>query len=135
MKGTLLEPQIASDSKTILLVDDQDEYRLTAKWFLSSFGFVVESVRTPQEALAIFDPKMHDLVVTDNSMPGISGSEMAHIIKLRSPSTPVLLCSGLLPDDRSCLDAVIQKPVPLPALKECVARLLTSPPGEEATNP
>lgn len=63
--------------KTILLVDDHDEYRVMAKWFLISFGFIVESARTATEALALFDPETHDLVITDNSMPGMSGAEMA----------------------------------------------------------
>ena len=114
--------------KTILLVDDQDDYRLTTKWFLSSFGFVVESARSAQEALGLFDSKTHDLVITDNTMPGMTGVELAHIIKLRSPSTPVLMCSGRLPEDRACLDVVIQKPVSLLTLKEAVDKILASPP-------
>ena len=114
--------------KTILLVDDQDDYRLTTKWFLSSFSFVVESARSAQEALALFDSKTHDLVITDNTMPGMTGVELAHIIKLRSPSTPVLMCSGLLPEDQTCLDVVLQKPVGLLTLKEAVDKLLASPP-------
>jgi CheY-like chemotaxis protein len=120
--------------KTILLVDDQDEFRITTKWFLSSFGFVVESARTAQEALAVFDPKVHDLVVTDNSMPGMSGAELAHVIKLRSPSTPVLMCSGSLPGDRTSLDLAIEKPIPLLKLKETVDTMLTSSPRETVTS-
>ena len=130
----LVEHQPSIRPKTLLLVDDQDEYRITTKWFLSSFGFVVESTRTAQEALAIFDPKVHDLVLTDNTMPGMSGIEMAHIIKLRSPSTPVLMCSGSLPDDRTSLDLAIEKPVPLLRLKESVDTLLTSSPQATVTN-
>src|ERR1043166_6693599 len=73
--------------KTILLVDGQDDCRITTKWFLTSFGYAVDSVQGAEQALALFDPKVHDLVVTDNSMSGMTGAEMAHIIKLRSPST------------------------------------------------
>jgi CheY-like chemotaxis protein len=123
-----MESQPGSQSKTILLVDDQDDYRITAKWFLGSFGFVVECARTAEEALALFNPQTHDLVITDNSMPGMTGAELAHIIKLRSPTTPVLMCSGRLPEDRGCLDGVIQKPVHLLTVKEAVERLLGSSP-------
>ena len=130
----LVEYQPSIRPKTILLVDDQDEYRITAKWFLSSFGFVVESARTAQEALEVFNPKIHDLVLTDNTMPGMSGIEMAHIIKLRSPSTPVLMCSGTLPGDQTSLDLAIEKPVPLLKLKETVDTLLASPPPATVTN-
>ena len=110
--------------KTILLVDDEDEIRITTKWFLTNFGYVVDSVPSAEEALARFDPKIHDVVVTDNSMPGMNGAEMAHVMKLRSPSTPVLMYTGQVPDDRSCVDLLIQKPAHMLALKEGVDKLL-----------
>jgi CheY-like chemotaxis protein len=115
--------------KTILLVDDEDDCRVTTKWFLANFGYAVDSARGAEEALALFDPRVHDLIVTDNSMPGMTGGEMAHIIKLRSPATPVLMYTALPPDERSCLDAVVQRPTHLLALKEAVDRLLTDKTG------
>jgi len=118
------EGQPPSHVKTILLVDDLDECRVTTKWFLNNFGYTVESVRSAEEALALFNPTTHDVVVTDNSMPGMSGVEMAHIIKLRSPATPVVMYSGHLPEDKSCLDLVIQRPTHLLTLKEAIDRLL-----------
>ncbi|MGO9199019.1 MAG: response regulator [Limisphaerales bacterium] len=117
--------------KTILLVDDTDESRLVTKWFLSYFGYVVQSVRSAEEALRIFDPKIHDAVLTDNSMEVMSGSEMAHIIKLRSPSTPIIMHTGLPPEDRSCLDLVVQKPAHVLDIKEALDKLLAEPPPPE----
>ena len=111
-------------AKTILLVDSLDACRVTTKWFLSTFGYVVESVRSAAEALALFNPSVHDVVVTDNIMLGLTGPEMARIIKQRSPFTPVVLYSEDMPDDRSCLDLVIQRPIHLLALKEAVGRLV-----------
>lgn len=122
-EGPIL-PMGASPARTILLVDDLAETRLIAKWFLSNFGYVVHAFPSVEEALGEFDPKLHDLVVTDNSMTGMSGAEMAHIIKLRSPSTPVVMYSGNPPNDRACLDIVIQKPAELLLLKDAVDRLL-----------
>src|SRR6266853_1973187 len=89
--------------KTVLLVDDVDDCRVAARTFLANSGFAVDSVRSAEEALALFNPKVHDVVVTDNSMPGMTGSEMAHIIKLRSPSTPILMCTGRPPEERACI--------------------------------
>jgi CheY-like chemotaxis protein len=114
--------------KMILLVDDNDDHRVTTKWFLNNFGFAVDSVCTAEEALAVFDPKIHDVVVTDNSMPGMTGSEMAHIIKMRSPATPVVMYTGMPPQDQSCLDVVIQRPAHLLTLQEALDRVLTSSP-------
>ena len=127
---TDLTDRPAPPPQTILLVDDQDQLRLTTKWFLVSFGYVVESVPNAQEALAIFDPRIHDLVITDNTMPGMTGVEMAHVLKLRSPSTPILMHTGNPPEDQSCLDAVIQRPVHLLTLKEAAERLLAGAPPE-----
>lgn len=110
--------------KTILLVDDKDESRIATKWFLTNFGYLVDSAPGAEVALALFNPKTHDVVITDNSMPGMSGAEMAHVIKLRSPSTPVLMYTGLAPDDQSSVDLVIQRPAHMLALKEGVDELL-----------
>ena len=113
-----------SQIKSVLLVDDGDECRITTKWFLESFGYTVDPVRSAEEALALFDPKVHDVVVTDNRMPGMTGAEMAHIIKLRSPSTPVLMYTGMPPKDKSCLDGVVQRPTHLLVLKDALDKLL-----------
>ena len=109
--------------KTVLLVNDEADIRITTRWFLTNFGYAVISAVSAADALALFDPKVHDVVVTDNSMPGMNGAEMAHIIKLRSPSTPVLMYTGLAPDDLSCVDLLIQRPAHMLALKEGLDRL------------
>jgi CheY-like chemotaxis protein len=116
----IFNPQL----KTILLVDDRDDCRITTKWFLANFGYAVESVRNAEEALALFDGKIHDLIITDNSMPGMSGAEMAHVIKLRSPLTPIIMYTGLVPEDQSCLDLVVEKPTHLLVLKEAADIIL-----------
>jgi DNA-binding NtrC family response regulator len=116
--------QLPARLKTILLVDDEDACRVTTRWFLTNFGYAVDAVRTAEEALALFNPAIHDLVVTDNAMLGMTGAEMAHVIKRQSPSTLVLMYTGHPPDDRSCLDWVVQRPTHLLTLKDAVDKLL-----------
>ncbi len=111
-------------TKTILLVDDNDVLRITAKWFLGNFGYEIQTARSGEDGLALFDPNRHDLVITDNSMPGISGTEMALVIKSRSASTPILMYTGNPPADRSAVDEVILRPTHLLLVKEAVDRLL-----------
>ena len=120
-----VEEPIPPRAKTILLVDGLDACRVTTKWFLSTFGYVVESVRCAAEALAVFNPSIHDVVITDNLMLGLTGPEMARLIKRRSPSTLVVLYSEDMPEDSSGLDLVIRRPIHLLALKEGVGRLMT----------
>ena len=116
---------------TILIVDDEDPCRITTSWFLANFGYTITATRSAEEALAVFDPKVHDVVLTDNSMPGISGAEMAHVIKLRSPATLVVMYTGLPPKDQSCLDLVIQRPAHLLTLKEALDKLIASRKSEQ----
>jgi len=111
-------------ARTVLLVDDKHDSRITLKWFLDTFGYVVQTARSASEALDIFNPSLHDLVLTDNSMPGMTGAEMSHIIKMRSPHTPVMMYTGEPPADQSCLDKVIQKPAHLMELKSALDKLL-----------
>ena len=95
--------------KTILLVDTMDHSRIKAKWFLGNLGYIVDSVSSAEEALVIFNSAIHDLVVTDYAMSGMNGPEMAHVLKLRSPHTPIILYSKVQPDERRCFDAVVRK--------------------------
>jgi CheY-like chemotaxis protein len=120
-------------SRTILLVDDQDGNRIMTKWFLNHFGYTVESARSAEEALAMFDPRVHDLVVTDNSMPGMTGVEMSHVIKLRSSTTPVVMFTGAAPTDESCLDLVLIRPMHLMRLKEALDGFAVVPSDSSAT--
>jgi len=122
----VVKPAPPPPPKTVLIVDDEDPCRITTSWFLANFGYTVIAARSAEEALALFDPELHDVVLTDNSMPGISGAEMAHIIKLRSPATLVVMYTGLAPTDQSCLDLVIQRPAHLLTLKEALDKLIAA---------
>lgn len=110
--------------KTILLVDHKQRHRVAAKWFLSNFGYAVDAARNAEEALLLFDPKVHDVVLTDYLMPGMTGVELAHVVKLRSPSTPVIMFTEQPSEHQSCVDCVIQRSAHLLAVKEAVDRLL-----------
>jgi CheY-like chemotaxis protein len=106
------------------LVYERDDSRIALRWFLTHFGYVVDSVRNAEEAISVFDPAIHDLVVTDNAMPGMTGTEMAHVIKLRSPRTPVVMYTGKPPSDASCLDLVIEGSAHMLALKVGIDNIL-----------
>lgn len=120
----IVEINTATPSRIILLVDDDEDTRQLTRAFLNNFGFEVDSVGSAAEALARFNPLLHQLVLTDNSMPGMTGGEMAQIIKQKSPATPVLMCSGSPPNDTSAIDIVIKKPTYLLAIKAAVDKLL-----------
>jgi len=117
---------ISTPLKTVLLVSDQDDSRILLRWFLSTSGYVVESVRNAPEAMSVFDPAIHDMIVTENVMPGMSGVEMAHIIKLRSPTTPVVMYTGNPPSDCSCLNLVVERSAHMLVLKMGMDRVFAA---------
>jgi CheY-like chemotaxis protein len=88
--------------------------------------------------LPILERESFDLVITDLSMPGISGWQVAEQVKKRSPNMPVILVSGwaIQQDDarlrESGVDFVLQKPCTLSDFQEMVDKALSSIDGEEA---
>ncbi len=119
-----MEIKSESQARTILLVDDNSDTRQLTEMFLNNFGYEVDSAESACEALTRFSPNQHLLVLTDNSMPGMTGGEMAKIIKSRSPATPIVMCSGNPPKDCSAIDVVIRKPTYLLAIKDAIDQLL-----------
>jgi CheY-like chemotaxis protein len=128
----------ASAWRTILLVEDRDECRISTKWFLTNLGYTVDGVRSGPEALVLFHPGIHDAVIIGDATPGMTYTELAHIVKLRSPSTPVIVYAAQPVKDGSCIDLVLQSPTHLLVLKEAVESLLAklhptgTPPASEA---
>jgi CheY-like chemotaxis protein len=95
--------------KCVLPVAQEHATGLTAKRALTDVGYLVDVTRNAEEAITLFDAKLHDVVVTAEAMPSITGAELAHMVKLRSPRTPVvLLAERAATEDRSCLDAVLE---------------------------
>jgi CheY-like chemotaxis protein len=114
--------------KSILLVDYDDASRIATKWFLAYFNFEVHSARSGEEALALFDRNIHDLIITENCLPGLNGQELAHVIKMRAPATPVIMYTSEPPKCSDSLNRVILKPTQLLILQETAHELIASKP-------
>ena len=80
----------------ILFVDDEDSVVQLGREVLESLGYYPVICRTAAEALEVFqaDPKRFDLLITDRTMPGMSGDCLAQECRRRRPNLPVLFCSG-----------------------------------------
>ena len=77
-------PPASGRIKTILLVDDGDECRVTTKWFLTNFGYAVDAVRSAEEALALFNPAIHDLGLARTLRVGNAGRQSVRTSTLPS---------------------------------------------------
>ena len=83
-------------SESILLVDDEQAVVETLRQMLTYLGYTVVSTTSSAEALDIFrnSPKRFDVVITDQTMPRMTGVELAAEVSRIRPELPVLLCSG-----------------------------------------
>ena len=83
-------------TERVFLVDDEDSIITMEKQILERLGYQVTSRTSSFEALEAFraTPDKFDLVITDMSMPKMSGDKLAvELIKIR-PNSPILLCTG-----------------------------------------
>lgn len=80
----------------ILFIDDEELLSEMGKDMLEKLGYHVTVRRSSFEALETFqnNPKDFDMVITDQTMPGITGSDLARrMIQIR-PDIPIILCTG-----------------------------------------
>ena len=78
----------------ILVVDDDDVIRDTLCELLSA-GHYCLTAATAEHALALLKARRFDVVLTDVSMPGLSGMELLNRVVEMYPGTPVIIISGL----------------------------------------
>lgn len=82
--------------KHILVVDDEPALQRAARRTLQSFGYRVTTVGSAEEALAAIEAEPPDLVLTDHSMPGMTGLALAMSLKVERPSLPVVIFTGAI---------------------------------------
>lgn len=129
-------PGRAEDPSHILIAEDEVFLGKLLSRFLEKEGHQVEVTTSAAEAIEIFDPERHALVISDRSMPGMTGDELALEINQRSPDTPFLMVTGFgdimiargeLPEG---VDRILAKPVGQKAIAEAASDLLHLPGGE-----
>ncbi len=83
-------------TEKVLLVDDEQPVLDIEQKILSSLGYQVTSCSSPIEAIKLFQkaPESWDLIITDMTMPILTGSALAQqLLKIR-PDIPIILCTG-----------------------------------------
>ncbi|MGB4782601.1 ATP-binding protein [Candidatus Methylomirabilis sp.] len=78
----------------VLIIDDVPSIAETLALILCAMGHETEAVAGGEEGLARIETGGFDLVITDLSMPGMSGWEVASLVKARWPGLPVILITG-----------------------------------------
>jgi PAS domain S-box-containing protein len=119
----------------ILVVDDEEPLARLGKKILDQLGYAAEIATSAGDALALLrrDPTGFDLVVTDHSMPRMTGIDLARQLSLLRPGLPIILTSGhearIAPEEvaRLGVRAVLVKPTTREALAETIHGALAAP--------
>jgi len=88
---------VTGGTERILFVDDEPALVDLGRRMLSSLGYVVESVLSSVEALDKFNtkPDSFDLVITDMTLPKMTGIDLSRKLLEIRPGIPIILCSGI----------------------------------------
>ena len=89
-----IETPVLEVRGTVLLVEDEDIVRMSTADMLNELGFDVVEAASAEAALPLLDDRDFDVIITDHLMPGMSGVELARLVRSRSARTPILLISG-----------------------------------------
>jgi signal transduction histidine kinase/CheY-like chemotaxis protein len=106
---------LAPQSLRILAVDDEVSIRNFLETVFLQLGHQPRVVADADAALTLFSQEHFDLVFTDLSLPGMSGTELARHIAVQAPQVPVVLLTGWASEIKSGSNA------------DGVARILTKP--------
>ncbi len=82
---------------TILVVDDDESFRLMLMETLKVSGYKTLGASGSEEALSALDNRPVDAVITDIKMPGMDGITLAGQIKRQRPNLPVIIMTGYIP--------------------------------------
>jgi PAS domain S-box-containing protein len=116
---TKVKVAIPGGHEHILFVDDEPPLADLSKQILERMGYRVTIKTSSSEALELFksDPASFDLVITDMTMPHMTGDVLTHKLKALRPDIPVIVCTGYSEKvtqeiiDRLKIRALIMKPI------------------------
>jgi len=128
----------------ILFAEDNESVNRVVTRFLRADGHTVDAAGDGGEAMQLFAERSYDLVVTDLSMPRVSGETLAAHVKKNSPGTPVIMVTGfdalMLPGGKppTGVDSIHSKPISRRELSLAICDVMlrgetaTAPPGQTA---
>jgi PAS domain S-box-containing protein len=112
-------------NETILLVDDEEAIRISCKKILEGYGYQVHAFENGGDAFKEFEknPRQFDLVITDMTMPGMTGLELIQKIQEIRQDIPTLICSGFNGsiDEEKATQMGVSKYLMKPILKKDLA--------------
>ena len=117
---------------SVLVVDDNVQVGEFLEELLSDWGLDATVFTSPDDALKHYlaRPKAYSLVVTDQTMPNVTGLQLAEALLKEDPDLPVILYTGYSDVvnadliEKTGIRALVQKPLDIPAFRKTVEECL-----------
>jgi PAS domain S-box-containing protein len=126
------EEMLSTGNENILFVDDEKSLADLGRLRLEKMGYRVTATTRPSEALDLFyaNPDQFDLVITDMTMPQMTGDRLAkEMLKIR-PDLPIIICTGFhekMTEEKSAeigIRAFLSKPLSIINLAQGIRQVL-----------
>ncbi len=132
LKATFEKVSAPQGSESILLVDDEEPILNIERQMLERLGYEVYSTTDSEEALdqIRLNPEKYDLLITDMTMPKMTGDVLAQEVKQLNPELPVVICTGfsekLTPERASNMgvEKILIKPVIKAQMAKTIRKVL-----------
>ena len=126
------EGPLPSGNERILFIDDEEVLVEIGSQILEQLGYEVVAEKSSVQALELFraEPDRFDLVITDMTMPHMTGDKLAQALMKIRPQIPIILCtghSGLVSEEKAeeiGIKAFVMKPLVMRNLAETVRKVL-----------
>ena len=124
--------ELPTGTENIFLIDDELWLLEIGKEMLQSLGYCVSGFTDSVDAFQTLRKKICDvdLIISDNTMPQMTGLELAQKVKKINPDVPLILCTGYLSDadhviaNNTNINAIIEKPLFLNKLAHTIRNVL-----------
>ena len=111
--------EVPLGNETILFVDEEEAITVMTGQILERLGYTVQTETSPATVLELFQsqPDNFDLVITDMTMPQMTGVKLSGELKAIRPDIPVIVCTGhssLIDEEKAKemgIDGYVMKPI------------------------
>ena len=134
--GFVQQNVVTGGTEAILVVDDEPAIRDMMQRALADRGYAVTAAALGRDALALLraEPKRFDLIVTDFTMPEMTGLELARQVRALELDVPIVMCSGFADatlttatQQEAGIRELLDKPISPTALARVIRRVLDTP--------
>jgi len=134
MEGEINDHSVASGSERVMFVDDEESMVKVGEQMLKELGYQVDVKTSAVEALAAFrdQPDRYDLVMTDMTMPNMTGDNLARELMKIRPDIPIVICTGFshqIDEEKALamgIRAFVMKPFVIKDIAETIRNVLDS---------